>query len=129
MSDKNVNEEKKEVVKVSVKKVVNTTKDKNEEVDSQKTMEEHMTENKKNTKIAIDWKNLFTYFLLFILLGTTTYFVVRFIDKYNADVESKKTTTTMPTFTTTTRTKPSVSYELTTEKPTKATHTVFDKNR
>ena len=54
---------------------------------------------------------------------------MRFIDKYNADVESKKTTTTMPTFTTTTRTKPSVSYELTTEKPTKATHTVFDKNR
>ncbi len=129
MSDKNVNEEKKEIVKVNVKKVVNTTKDKNEEVDSQKTMEEHMTENKKNTKIAIDWKNLFTYFLLFVLLGATTYFVVRFIDKYNAEVESKKTITTMPTFTTTTRTKPSVSYELTTEKPTKATHTVFDKNR
>lgn len=113
------------------KQVVTNTKQVNESTasDLEKTMESHMQENKKNTKISIDWKNVFTYFLMFLIVAGCVLLVFHFIDKYN-DGEIKKTTvpsTTQriidPTTTTTT-----LRY-VTTTTTTQEVHTVFDRNR
>lgn len=96
---------------------------------AEKTLEEHLTDNKKNTKVTIDWKNVSFYILIIGCVTILVLSLVHFYDKYNEEYEKKRTTTTTmaPIKTTTTTTK--IKYQTTTTAPTQATHTVFDKKK
>lgn len=95
-----------------------------------KSINSHMEENQTNHKFKVDYKSMFTYILLIIIVGIGVFLVLNFFDKYN-DGYYKKTTapTTTRGLATTTTTTMGVQYETTTAAPTQATHTVFDKNR
>lgn len=126
----NNNEEReKKVVSVntSVKKVV-TTNNKVDDPSLEKTMEEHMQENKKNTKISIDWKTLFIYIVMIAVVVGLAFLLLRFCEKYEREVENTTAPTTRGLYTTTTTSR-EVIYQTTTRAQTQATHTVFDPNR
>lgn len=95
-----------------------------------KSITSHMEENMENTKVKVDYKSIFTYIILILIVGGCILLIVNFFDKYN-DGKIKRTTapTTTRGLQTTTTTTKSVYYQTTTATPTQATHTVFDKNR
>ncbi len=95
-----------------------------------KSIDSHMQENTQTTKVQIDYKTMFSYILLVLIVGGCVLLIFHFFDKYN-DGELKKTTvpTTTKGLQTTTTTTRSIKYETTSVPPTQATHTVFDKNR
>lgn len=127
---------RKEVVTVNtnVKKVVakkhDTTPINTDANNTLKSINSHMEENQTSHKFRVDYKSMFTYILLIIIVGIGIFLVLNFFDKYN-DGYYKKTTapTTTRGLATTTTTTMGIQYETTTAAPTQATHTVFDKNR
>ncbi|MCX4249220.1 MAG: hypothetical protein OSJ65_05605 [Bacilli bacterium] len=127
---------RKEVVTVNtnVKKVVAKKKDvayvEERQNSGIKSINSHMEENQASTKFRVDYKSVFTYILLIVIVGIGIFLVLNFFDKYN-DGAYKRTTasTTTRGLATTTTTTQRVYYETTTAAPTQATHTVFDKNR
>lgn len=115
-------------VDTNEKKVV--ARPKVEVIETQKSLEEHMKENKKNTKYSIDWWNLLTYVVMIAIIIGVALLLIRFCEKYeNGDFNKTTTTTKNIFFTTTTTTKPEPIYQTTTRAQTKATHTVFPGNR
>jgi len=133
----NNNEEEKKVVKVNTgKKVINTEKKDNKmnlpENDHkvEKSMEEHMAQNKKNTKYSVDYQNLAIYAIMILIVCACGFLLFRFFEKYNNGELTRTTVpTTIKTQTTTTTTTETIIFETTTSVQTQATHTVFDKNR
>lgn len=123
-----MNDNEKKVVNTTVKKVVVTNKPRVADSRLEKTMEEHMQENKKSTKIAIDWKNLFIYIVMIAVVIGLVLLLLKFCEKYEREVENTTKPTTKGLYTTTTSSR-EVNYETTTRAQTQATHTVFDPNR
>lgn len=95
-----------------------------------KSLSEHLEENINNTKAKRDYKSLATGIIFIIIIGICILLLFDFFDKYN---DGKLTKTTAPTTTrglvTTTTTTKEIHYDTTTRPQTKATHTIFDKNR
>lgn len=127
MNNNEPGEKKVVSVNTSVKKVVTTT-NKVDDSSLEKTMEEHMQENQKNTKISIDWKTLFIYVVMIAVIVSLAFLLLRFCEKYEREVENTTAPTTKGLYTTTTTTR-EVIYQTTTRAQTQATHTVFDPNR
>lgn len=119
MNNKGINDNSKEEVTTNVNRV--------NDASLEKTMEEHMRDNKKNTKIVIDWNTVFIYVIMLAIVITLAVLLLKFCEKY--DQEEKKTTTTSTTSVTTTTTSQEVIYNTTTRAQTQATHTVFDRDR
>lgn len=122
-------------VNTNVKKVVAKKKEETPKVSEDakslsKSIESHMADNIENTNVKFDYKSMFTYILLILIVGGCILLIINFFDKYN-DGELKKTTapTTTRALHTTSSTTKTVNYQTTTAAPTQATHTVFDKNR
>lgn len=128
MNNNEPGEKKVVSVNTSVKKVVTTTNNKVDDSSLEKTMEEHMQENQKNTKISIDWKTLFIYVVMIAVIVSLAFLLLRFCEKYEREVENTTAPTTKGLYTTTTTTR-EVIYQTTTRAQTQATHTVFDPNR
>lgn len=126
----NNNESDKKVVDVEMpaKKVVNTTSQSVDTPSLEKTMEEHMQENLKNTKIAIDWKTVFIYIVMIAVIVSLAFLLLKFCEKYEREVENTTQRTTKGLYTTTTTSR-EVIYQTTTRAQTQATHTVFDGNK
>lgn len=115
-------------VDTTVKRVDSSVGKKLESMSLEKTMEEHMNENKKNTKIVIDWKTLFIYVVMIAVIVSLAVLLLKFCEKYEREVENTTAPTTKGLYTTTTTSR-EVIYQTTTRAQTQATHTVFDPNR
>lgn len=122
MNNNDFGEKKTVVVNTNTKKVVTTNKVNDPSLE--KTMEEHMADNKKNTKISIDWKNLFIYVVMIGVIVAIGFLLLRFCEKYEREVENTTKPTTKGLYTTTTTSR-EVIYQTTTRAETQATHTVF----
>lgn len=92
----------------------------------EKTMEEHMQENKKKTKITIDFNTLFIYVVMIAVIVSLSFLLLKFCEKCEREANKTTTTTTMPT---TTTTSIEVIYQTTTRAETQTANTVFDGNR
>lgn len=133
------NNEKKEVVTVNTteKKVITTGNNpeekKTDTTDTnldEKTIEEHMEENVKNTKVVIDWKTLFTYVLLLAIVVVGVIVIFHLYDKYHNGeiIPTTVPTTTKGLYTTTTSTS-KVEFKAPSTTTTQEIRTVFDKNK
>ncbi|MCH5167222.1 MAG: hypothetical protein J1F35_04940 [Erysipelotrichales bacterium] len=120
-----------EVVAVNTteKKVVTTQNINKKTPGTEKTMEQHMEENLKKTKVVVDWKTLFTYILLIAIVAGAVLLIFHLYDKYSEGNNANTTKATTRGLYTTTATTKEVHYETTTAMPTEVTHTVFDRNR
>lgn len=123
--------EDKNIVQVETSKKVVVDKEKQDNDDVSKSLEQHMEENRKNVKTKIDIKVVGTYALMFIIVVVCLLLLVHFCENQYAKMEAAKNTTTNPGYvllTTTEVTTGAYEYVRTTAPATKATHTVFPGN-
>lgn len=126
-----MNDKNKKVVTVSTKKEVVVQKPKVEDFDVSKSLEEHMKENQENVKTRLDYKTIFTYVIMVIIVVAGVLLLVHFCEK-SIDSLNKNTTTQNFNYqfiSTTTTTNNSVEYVRPSTVPTAATHTVFVGNK
>lgn len=126
-----MNDKNKKVVTVSTKKEVVVQKPKVEDFDVSKSLDEHMKENQENVKTRLDYKTIFTYVIMVIIVVAGVLLLVHFCEK-SIDSLNKNTTTQNFNYqfiSTTTTTNNSVEYVRPSTVPTAATHTVFVGNK
>lgn len=125
-----MNDDNKKVVNVSTKKRVVVQKPKVEDFDVSKSLEEHMKENQENVKTRLDYKTIFTYIIMVIIVVACVLLLVHFCEDSINNL-NKNTTTNLnyQLISTTTKANNSVEYVRPSTVPTAATHTVFVGNK
>lgn len=102
-------------------------KPKVEDVDVEKSLEEHMEENRNNVKTKIGIRSVITYIIMSIIVIVCLILLVHFCEKQMQDLN--KPTTTIKEYELVSTSKITVDtgeYVSTTRLQTAATHTVFD---
>lgn len=126
-----MNNNDKKVVNVSTKKEVVVQKPKVEDFDVSKSIEEHMKENQENIKTKIDYKTIFTYVIMVIIVLACVLLLVHFCEDSISSLNKNTTTTNLnyQLIPPTTKKNNSVEYVRPSTIPTAATHTVFVGNK
>ena len=120
------NEKKPIVVKVNAKKVI--AKKKGETLPNnnvQRTLDEHMKENREENKKKINITDILVYGVVIIIVGLCIFLIYNLFQKTGDKYYTGSTTTKVSLKTTTTTSTKTIGYKTTTAIATKATHTVY----